>query len=81
MLKISKVDLLATEDGDFKAGDIISVRVGIIPNTRWITGRLINAGSHSSLTLDCSNKFDSREISIEFKDIWNIKRGEHLDPS
>jgi len=79
MLKISKVDLLVTKDGEFKVGDIISVRVGVIPHTRWITGRLVNAESHSRLTLDCSGKFDASEVSIEFKDIWNIKRGEHND--
>jgi hypothetical protein len=73
MIKANRIDVLLTNEGEFRCGDIVMLELGIFPHTYFKTGR-IDGIDTLNLILDLSNRYESNVQSFKYSDIWHIKK-------
>jgi hypothetical protein len=71
MIKADRIDVLVTDEGEFREGDIVQVELGIMPRTYHWTGRIIDIDT-LDITLDCSKPYNQDMREIKYADIWHI---------
>lgn len=75
MIKAKRIDVLVTDEGEFRTDDIVKIEIGIRPKTYFKTGRITDINT-SKITLDCSTRFDSNIRDFKHDDIWHIMKVE-----
>jgi hypothetical protein len=78
MIEARRTDILVTDEGEFRCGDVVRIELGIMPRTYFYTGKITSIET-LKFVLDCSKEFESVLREVKYGDVWHIEKIEGED--